>query len=407
MASSMRTAKSTALVTLALLTSAAPAAADTFRPTKLGDEPISGECQPADCTLRDAINEANTNSGPDSVVLKPGKTYRLSEAGSGEDTDVFGDLDVLEALTVRSSGRKPATIDAQGIDRVIDTPGLVGRLTLERVVLTGGNSASAGGGALLARSGSLRMVRSRVLNSEAGNFGGGIFVGGGATATITKTTLAGNTGEGGGIAVGPASSARLIASTVSGNDGGNGGGIFVGLGGGATLTAINSTIAGNRAQASGGGIAAASSGAVVLRSVTVARNLANTAQSGGQQGGGFAQLSTGPIVVRNSIIALNRVAGTNGAGADCGFLGFSATLRSEGRNLVSDEENCGALSQPPNFLTRRPKLGRLNRNGGPTETIELKRRSKAIDHAGRQAPGRDQRGVKRDRRPDIGAFERE
>ena len=47
----------------------------------------------------------------------------------------------------------------------------------------------------------------------------------------------------------------------------------------------------------------------------------------------------------------------------------------------------------------------LGNNGGPTKTLELKHGSKAIDHGGRSTPPRDQRGVKRDERPDIGAFE--
>ena len=385
---------------------AAPAQADVFRPTKLGDEPVSGDCLPSDCTLRDAINEANTRGGRDSVVLRAGRTYRLSETGTGEDTDVFGDLDVLEALTIRSSGGKPATIDAQGIDRVIDTPGLTGRLTLERLVIRGGNPAPAGGAGVLARGGSLRVVRSLVTGNEAvGNYGGGVFVAGGATASIVRSTLARNRGEGGGLAVGPGSNASLVASTVARNRAGNGGGVFVGLGGGASFTATNSTIANNRASRSGGGVAAATSGTVALRSSTVARNVANTGDTS-QQGGGVAELSTGPLVLRNSIVALNRVAGTTGAGADCGFPGFAANVQSEGRNLISDDENCGAAASGGNFVAANPKLGRLRRNGGPTETIGVKRGSKAIDHASRQAPGRDQRGVKRDRRPDIGSFER-
>ena len=386
---------------------AVEASAKTFRPTKLGDEPISGDCLPSDCTLRDAVNEANTNPGADSIELKPGKTYRLSQVGTGEDTDVFGDLDVLEALHIKSGGRKPATIDAQGIDRVLDTPGLTGRLTLERLVITGGDAAPSAGGGLLARGGTLRVVRSQFRENQAvANYGGGLLVGGGTTATIIKSTFTRNEGEGGGLAVGPGSTATVLASTVSRNRAGNGGGVFVGLGGDASFTATNSTIANNTASGSGGGLAAATNGTVALRSTTVARNVANTGDTA-QQGGGVAELSTGPIVLRNSILALNRVAGTTGAGADCGFAGFAANAQSEGRNLVSDDENCGAVAGGPNLVAANPKLGRLGRNGGPTETIGLKRGSKAIDRASRQAPGRDQRGVKRDRKPDIGSFERE
>ena len=59
------------------------------------------------------------------------------------------------------------------------------------------------------------------------------------------------------------------------------------------------------------------------------------------------------------------------------------------------------------MVRRNPKLGKLARNGGPTKTVALKKGSPAIGEAKRStAPGKDQRGRKRDRRPDVGAFER-
>jgi hypothetical protein len=53
-----------------------------------------------------------------------------------------------------------------------------------------------------------------------------------------------------------------------------------------------------------------------------------------------------------------------------------------------------------------PRIGTLTDNGGPTKTIALKNESPALGHAGPGSPKRDQRGVKRDSKPDIGAFER-
>ena len=52
------------------------------------------------------------------------------------------------------------------------------------------------------------------------------------------------------------------------------------------------------------------------------------------------------------------------------------------------------------------KLGKLATNGGPTKTVALKKGSRAINHAGPDAPELDQRGVKRGKKPDIGAYER-
>ena len=50
--------------------------------------------------------------------------------------------------------------------------------------------------------------------------------------------------------------------------------------------------------------------------------------------------------------------------------------------------------------------GQLASNGGPTKTVALKKGSPAIGKAGSSPPKCDQRGVKRDAKPDIGAYER-
>ena len=53
-----------------------------------------------------------------------------------------------------------------------------------------------------------------------------------------------------------------------------------------------------------------------------------------------------------------------------------------------------------------PKHRLAERNGGPTETIALKNGSPAIGKAGNDAPARTSAAAKRDKNPDIGAFER-
>ncbi len=93
------------------------------------------------CTLREAVQAANTNSavdacpaggtGVDQIVLSAGQTYALSLAGSSEDANQTGDLDVSTDLAVQGNG---ATIDAQGIDRVFDVTG--GTVTLNALALT-------------------------------------------------------------------------------------------------------------------------------------------------------------------------------------------------------------------------------------------------------------------------------
>ena len=388
-------------VSVALLSLAPTAGAKTFEVTRTGDE-LTADCTKQRCSLRDAVNAANLSTGRDTVLLRSGKTYPLTLPGRGEDTSAFGDLDVLEEVTIRPDGKKPATIDARGVDRVLDTYNLAGTLKLSRLVIRGGDSGGVIGGGVLIRSGRLLLDRSKVLgNVTPSNYGGGVAVFGGSEAKITRSTIAGNTGEGGGVAVGPSSSAEVISSTIAGNEAqGNGGGIFVGLGGNAALSVQNSTITANRAGTSGGGILSATNGTVSLVHTTVARNRANVAMSGGQEGGGIAEASNGPLAIRNSIVALNEV-GT-GDGADCGFPSFAVYVAPSGKNLIGDADRCGPLGTAPNLIAN-PKLGPLTDNGGPTPTIALKKGSPAIDAAAR-GTAVDQRGVKR-KRPDIGAYE--
>ena len=384
-----------------------PAAlAKTIVPTQLGDEPLTGSCTKQKCTLREAVNEANLTAEPDVIELRGGKTYPLTVVGTGEDTSVFGDLDVLYPLTIKSDGKARATINAKGLDRVIDTYNLAGELKLSRLTIRGGNSGGVAGGGVLIRSGELLVDRSVVLGntSTPTGSGGGIAVVGGAQATIKRSTLSSNSGEGGGLAVGPSSSAEVLSSTVSDNEAqGNGGGIFVGLGGSATLDVINSTIAGNEAGSSGGGIISATGAPINIQSSTIARNTANLSNTG-QEGGGVAEASNGPIEIANTIIADNEVAGT-GIGPDCGFPGFAvyAVTVPGSTNLVSDDERCGGLALSPNILAPNPKLGPLSDNGGPTKTVALRKSSPAVNAAG-SGPRSDQRGVKR-KNPDIGAYE--
>ena len=191
------------------------------------------------------------------------------------------------------------------------------------------------------------------------------------------------------------------ASTISGNTAMDntspnfgGGGIAIQSFDNASLKATNVTVARNTSAAEGGGVFSYA-GAIRLNAATITGNtaLTNAVAAGG---GGIAGSG---VLTRNSIIAGNtdeNRAATN----DC-FL----TSGGVDHNLVGIGTGC--FENAPNVKTSNPKLGPLANNGGPTKTIALLKGSPAIGHADRKtAPKRDQRGVKRDARPDIGAYER-
>ena len=80
-------------------------------------------------------------------MLRGGKTYvrsQLNLAGD-EDLNATGDLDVLGSLTLESSNKRQATVDANGIDRVFEvgtsTPVSA---TFKRVTIRGGDASSSG-----------------------------------------------------------------------------------------------------------------------------------------------------------------------------------------------------------------------------------------------------------------------
>jgi CSLREA domain-containing protein len=421
--------------------------ANTYVVNKTGDH-MPGNCTSSDCTLREAVSKANSHAGGDTIVLKGGERYELARL-SNEDLNAGGDLDInpvdSAALTITSSNTRLAIIDANHTDGVIDV--LDGRTKFNRLKLTGGLDVSdEGGGIDFDNLQSAKILNSRISGNSA-TFGGGVDAGGGAltisrtkvsgnrstgggnggggisadatasgSVTISKSTISGNTSQtnAGGIYVnGPLS---VKDSTISGNTtvlngGGDGGGMSVS---GGSVSLRNDTIANNRADADGGGInATTGSSTVRLNAVTIAYNLSDNNNGGVGSGGGINQKAGATYLVKNSIIARNS-ANTGGANGPNCFDGTANGIVSQGHNLVGNNTDCdgfltGALgSDRVNRSNSQVGIGSLKSNGGPTKTIALKSGSQAIDHAGSDAPSKDQRGVRRNDPggPDIGAYEK-
>jgi hypothetical protein len=245
--------------------------------------------------------------------------------------------------------------------------------------------------------------------------GGGIANAG--VLTVSKTTVSGNTANsGGGIyCVSPfvagTATMRIINSTISGNsavvgsDGEFGGGIYAG---GCPTTIINSTITGNSAfgeDGNGGGIFAHAT--MFVNNSTIS---GNTAEVGG--GIAFYPDLKIKVTLQNSIVANN--VSLASIQLNCGNGG---TLISDGYNLSSDD-SCN-FNNTGDMNDTDPKLGPLQNNGGPTETMALLCMSPAINTGNptgcTDGHGHllhtDQRGDKRPGDPalttgcDIGAYE--
>jgi hypothetical protein len=403
---------------VALLAAAAPAGADTFKPTRFGDPP-PGKCKSHDCSLREAAIAANANPGKDFIPLKRG-TYEL-ELGFGDGPFPTDGLDLFSAVRIRGAGAKKTSIDANGIDRPVEIGiGVTAahmNVTLQELTLRGGdagaptagNTQSQGGGVISAR-GNLTLSHVIVTGNEA-QLGGGIASFADGALTIKNSTIAGNNAaEGGGIDLragldpGEQKPARIFASTISGNFASKGAGILADgnpqPGDAPILKMLNSTVAGNQASAEGGGIMADNEATVTVDHVTVAYNVANSDNSSpnGGFGGGIVQHSSAVFDLSSSLLAGNTV-GPGGLNPAC-----DGTFGSDATTIISPPTiTCGITGT----FTADAMLGPLAENGGPTETVKLLAGSPAIGAAVEcPPPNRDQRGEPRPEDCDSGAFER-
>ena len=303
-----------------------------------------------DCSLREAIQAANTDtivdactagSGADTVTL-PAGTYTLSIPGTDEDANATGDLDIFSDLTINGASATTTILNANQIDRVLHIAS--GTIEISSVTITNGNSGIADGGGIL-NLGTLTLTSSTVSGNTAANWAGGIRNEG--SLVLIGSTVSGNTasnGQGGGIHNADAGTLlTLTDSTVSGNTANIGaGGIFnygtvtltnatisdniavTSDGGGivnaiaATLTLTNSTVSGNTAADWAGGIR--NEGSLVLIGSTVS---GNTASNG--QGGGILNANPGTLTMTNSTVSGNTAANWGGGIRNDGSLVLSGS----------------------------------------------------------------------------------
>ncbi len=257
---------------------------------------------------------------------------------------------------------------------------------LENLTIAGGDATDGLGGGISAVSCTLRVVGCTIENNASSSGGGGIRAST-SNLSIVASTIRGNTagGGGGGVFFTGASSFDLESSTVAGNTAASAGG-GLDLFGFTTNTVTNSTITGNVAGTTGGGVFANPSGGTMsIAASTIVGNSAGTGPSHGV--GGIAAMGV-PLTLSDTIVA--------------GDTGGDIVGEPSGQgNLVGD--GSGGLDPANNLLGVDPRLGPLQDNGGPTQTMLPQTGSPAIG-AGANLPGVrfDQRFGSR---PSVGAFD--
>jgi CSLREA domain-containing protein len=401
------------------------------------------------CSLREAVSAVNNHAASgnmagecvagdannDTIIL-PAGIYPIALAGSKEDNNATGDLDIRASLKVQGASMGSTIIyDVLGFgatpDRIFDlpvsgvnvsfqdmtieyghapdgTPGTVmtrvqgenggairiqnATVTLTRVLVTqntagmsvgSGSSRSYGGsgGAIATNGGTLQLVKSIVSQNIAGTSssgGGGIYAYG--AVLVDESQISGNDandGSGGGIQSYQGSALFVTRSSISGNTARFGGGLAAFNTN--SLNLSNSTIIGNNTTYQGGGVFFSRTHAR-LDFVTITGNT-GTGVTFNDSDGTFA------TNIRNSIIA--------------GNIGPTDCFQLIANTLVSDGYNLAGTGCPSNgtgdIVATNPKLGPLTLDASGTQIIVPHPDSPAINAGNCVASGifTDQRGHNR------------
>ena len=464
------TAAATLATALAL---AAPAPAATIEVTTTNDELQTGLSnllcslrEAVQSAKQNApIGGCSTGQQAKTDVIKlEAETYELDIPTTDEAGNLNGDLDAGGDLTIRGKGSDDTQILTGLDDRVIEYNGFEAVLRLERLEVTGGFSAdntSDSGGNIL-------MVQGKLVTDEfeSGNSfaeaGGAIALENGTDGVLNRSLVTGAGAEtvGGAIVVRNGGKLQVKRSYFVNNEveedvDARGGAIrnFEG-----NIRISDSAFISNTVETSGSG-AAANGGAIYAgNSLKIERSLflGNSAQApaGDEAGGAIYHATTEPSSISNSTFFDNDTAGnggaimTNGGAFELSQLSFLANDAAEGGHIY--EGNSGNLTvrssilpepvsgsacfsfgdkikslgynvfgiESPECPTKSSdkvafdvgyKSEGLADNGGPTDTIALKKSSKAVDRVPvNGCPTVDQRRADRPagKKCDAGAFER-
>ncbi len=209
------------------------------------DDPVRGGlCNAEDCSLRKAVQTSNACPGTQTIRL-PAGTYVLSLAGTEEDGNRTGDLDITDSVNIISDG--VAVIDGSGLDRVLDIF-FPAHATLTSITITNGSRVDGGG---IRNTGTLTMLGGAIQEND-GRRGGGLFNSG--TAALDSVMIQDNLADrGAGSGIYNEGNLSLTHGAILGNTGSldfRGGGLF--NAGTAVLDDVN--VEGNTVDLDGGGL---------------------------------------------------------------------------------------------------------------------------------------------------------
>ena len=427
-----------AALAVAVLAPASGATAASIAP----DVTTDGIANDNNCTLREAVQAANTNAAVDDcaageadaldTISLAAQTYNITVSGpSSEDANVDGDLDVNDLggpVRIHGLGANASTIDSDVTNRAIEIPGGTGaKTTVSDVALQGSAGAILQGGTI--RSESKLLLERVIIEDGHAQFGGGFM----CFQTSCKTTIrdsvirenqavsgSGSCGtcpaNGGGINL-SLGSLKIVDTDIRSNEAvanispARGGGIHVGFG---KLTLRNSAVINNIAYSSTDSSAATSTrrggGLYAFDRTSIVNSTFgfNTADSTGNpsQGGAIMAGPDGTVTVHHSTFASNGASDGSAVATEesadpeqapgraavrgsilyapgqtvCAELG--GTVVSKGFNVIDPGPPAGCLTGPASdkdVLADPEMLPIPQDNGGPTDTFALDGSSPAVD----------------------------
>src|SRR5215217_6429648 len=148
-------------------------------------------------SLRDAVTQANTHAGADTIVFDEGLAGTIALTG--------GELDVADDLKINGPGADRLTVSGNHTSRVFKVE--AGEAVSVAGLTIAAGDAGTGNGGGIDNFGALT-VSNVVFSGNAATNGGGLANQGGASATVRDSTFAGNAadahgdghGDGGGLA---------------------------------------------------------------------------------------------------------------------------------------------------------------------------------------------------------------
>ncbi len=211
------------LAVLAALCGAASANAASFTVTTTSDS-SDGSCTASLCSLRDAIEAADSAGGSSTITL-PAGSYKLTIPTSGTPFDpTTGDLDIDPGVnvTITGAGAGSTTVDANNVDRAFTVQSGAGLSLADLTIANGQPQTDTGigcgicGGGIW-NQGALALSHVTITSSNGNDAGGAIYSRAGTTLSVTDSTFTMDSADLGGAILTSADPTDISGSTFASN----------------------------------------------------------------------------------------------------------------------------------------------------------------------------------------------